>query len=216
MEELKDTLYFREKFSKNLKRIMDISGKKQVDLINDLSLSKASVSSWVNGTRLPRMDKVDLLANYLKVKRSDLMGLDDSEGLQRQVNGYSIPVLGDVAAGVPIDAIKDIIDWEEIPVSWQSQGEYFALKIRGDSMEQIMESVDVVIVRRQPDVDDGDTAIVLINGDSATCKKIRKTNNGLILISTNAKYPPMLYTKEEVLSLPIVIVGKVVELRQKY
>jgi len=76
---MKDTLYFRKEFSQNLKRIMDLRNKKQIDLINDLNLSKASVSSWVNGSRLPRMDKVDLLANYLGVKRSDLMGLDEEE-----------------------------------------------------------------------------------------------------------------------------------------
>lgn len=215
---MKNTLYFRKEFSKNLRHIMEVRGKKQVDLITDLHLSKASVSSWFNGSRLPRMDKLDLLATYLNVRRSDLMG--ESEFIEEQdttktTKGVSIPVLGEVAAGIPIDAIEYILDWEEIPLSWDRYNDYFALKIKGDSMAPRMESGDVVIVRQQPDADNGDTVIVLV-GETATCKKIRKTEDGIVLISTNPNYTPMLYTWNDVDELPVTILGKVVELRQKY
>ena len=99
--------YFRKMFSKNLNRIMREKNKTQTDLINDLKLNKSAVSTWVNGTRLPRMDKVDLLANYFQVNRSDL--IEDKE--QTNVtpiqlgDSISIPVFGSVPAGVPIEAI---------------------------------------------------------------------------------------------------------------
>ena len=103
-----------------------------------------------------------------------------------------------------------------MPQSWESQGEFFGLRIKGDSMEPRMESGDVVIVRQQSDANSGDTVIVLVNGDDATCKRLQKTDNGIMLVSTNPKYPPMFYSNEDIRTKPVVILGKVVELRQKY
>ena len=128
-----------------------------------------------------------------------------------------IPVFGNVAAGVPIDAITDIEDYEEM---WEDEasryGELFALRIKGDSMEPRICSGDIVIVRAQPDVENGETAIVCINGDQATCKKIQKTQDGLMLISTNPKYDPMFFSWKQVEDLPITVIGKVIELRSKF
>lgn len=128
-----------------------------------------------------------------------------------------IPVFGNVAAGVPIDAITDIEDYEEM---WEDEasryGELFALRIKGDSMEPRICSGDIVIVRAQPDVENGETAIVCINGDQATCKKVQKTQDGLMLISTNPKYDPMFFSWKQVEDLPITVIGKVIELRSKF
>ena len=135
---------------------------------------------------------------------------------EQKPQGVKIPVLGTVAAGIPISAVEDILDYEEIPRSWQNQGEFFALKIKGDSMEPRMESGDVVIVKQQSDANSGDTVIVLVNGDDATCKRLEKTDNGIMLVSTNPKYPPIFYSLEDIQTKPVVILGKVVELRQKY
>lgn len=128
-----------------------------------------------------------------------------------------IPVFGNVAAGVPIDAITDIEDYEEM---WEDEasryGELFALRIKGDSMEPRICNGDIVIVRAQPDVENGETAIVCINGDQATCKKVQKTQDGLMLISTNPKYDPMFFSWKQVEDLPITVIGKVIELRSKF
>lgn len=128
-----------------------------------------------------------------------------------------IPVFGNVAAGVPIDAITDIEDYEEM---WEDEasryGELFALRIKGDSMEPRICNGDIVIVRAQPDVENGETAIVCINGDQATCKKVQKTQDGLMLISTNSKYDPMFFSWKQVEDLPITVIGKVIELRSKF
>ena len=130
--------------------------------------------------------------------------------------GTRIPVLGRVAAGIPIEAITDVDDWEEIPESMAKTGEYFALRITGNSMEPRMLDGDVVIVKRQSDVDNGDVAVVLVNGNDATVKQITKSETGLTLIGWNlAAYTPRTYNKKECRDLPVSILGKVVEIRGK-
>ena len=158
--------------------------------------------------------KIQLFASALNTTPAYLMGWEDDD--KETPQGIKIPVLGTVAAGIPISAVEDILDYEEIPQSWQNQGEFFGLKIKGDSMEPRMESGDVVIVKQQSDANSGDTVIVLVNGDDATCKRLEKTDNGIMLVSTNPKYPPMFYSLEDIQTKPVVILGKVVELRQKY
>ena len=141
---------------------------------------------------------------------------DKTDKPSSPTKGIRIPVLGRVAAGIPIEAITDIEDWEEIPQSMAKTGEYFALKIVGKSMEPRMMDGDVVIVRRQPDVDSGDIAVVLVNGNDATVKQISKSDAGLTLIGWNPSvYTPKTYNKKECKELPVTILGKVVEIRGK-
>ena len=79
-----------------------------------------------------------------------------------------------------------------------------------------MSSGDIVIVRAQNDCDTGDIAIVLVNGDEATVKRIKKGPEGLMLIPNNPAYEPMYYSNAEIESLPVRVIGKVVELRAKF
>ena len=128
-----------------------------------------------------------------------------------------IPVLGDVAAGIPIETVENIVDYEEIDAALASTGEFFGLRIKGDSMEPRIREGDVVIVRKQSDADTGDTAVILVNGDSATVKRIKKEPDGdLWLIPNNPAYDTRHYTPEEIQHLPVSIIGKVVELRGKF
>jgi len=201
-------------FSKKLKYYLKLRNKTQLDLAKAIGVSNTTINNYVKGYNTPRMDKIDKICNYLNIERSNL--LEDKEENNNTSHGIKIPVLGTVAAGIPISAVEDILDYEEIPQSWQNQGEFFGLKIKGDSMEPRMESGDVVIVKQQSDANSGDTVIVLVNGDDATCKRLEKIDNGIMLVSTNPKYPPMFYSLEDIQTKPVVILGKVVELRQKY
>lgn len=184
------------------------------ELAKRIGVHESSINKYEKGLVDILLSKISELARVLKVTEAYLMGWEEKT-LQTQ-QGLKIPVLGTVAAGIPISAVEDILDYEEIPLAWQNQGEFFALKIKGDSMEPRMESGDVVIVKQQSDANSGDTVIVLVNGDDATCKKLQKTENGIMLVSTNPKYPPMFYSLEDIQAKPVVILGKVVELRQKY
>ena len=99
---------------------------------------------------------------------------------------------------------------------WNIEGEFFALRVKGDSMEPRIKEGDIVIVRKQDDVDNGDLAVMLVNGDEATLKKIQKFNGGINLIPSNPSYAVMTYTSQEILDLPVRCLGKVVELRARF
>lgn len=158
--------------------------------------------------------KIQLFATALNTTPAYLMGWE--EEIKTNPQGVQIPVLGTVPAGIPMSAIEDIIDYEEIPKSWENQGEFFGLKIKGDSMYPTLENGDIVIVRKQSTADNGDTVIVMVNGDDATCKRYERSDTGIMLIPNNNAYAPAFYTNEEIETLPLTIIGKVVELRRKF
>lgn len=151
-------------------------------------------------------DLFDMISDNVKIQ------LDDTVIGKKAVR---VPVLGRVAAGIPISAIEDIIDYEEISEKMAHTGTFFALKIKGNSMEPKIENGSIVIVRQQEDVESGCIVIALVNGDDAVCKKLIKSKNGLSLVSLNPAYDPMIFTNGEVDSLPVKIIGKVVEIRTK-
>ena len=202
-------------FSKNLRKYMDLYQKSRSDICKDLGFAYTTFTSWETGVNYPRIDKIEMMADYFHIEKSDLIE-DKTDKPSSPAKGIRIPVLGRVAAGIPIEAITDIEDWEKIPQNMAKTGEYFALKIAGKSMEPRMMDGDVVIVRRQPDVDSGDIAVVLVNGNDATVKQISKSDAGLTLIGWNPSvYIPKTYNKKECKELPVTILGKVVEIRGK-
>lgn len=185
-----------------------------------IGASESTISLYENERRQPSYETLLKLAEYFDVSvdyilRGDV-GNTDVPSFRQKSNGVQIPVLGDVAAGIPIEAITDVLDYEEIEESMAHTGQFFGLRIKGSSMEPRMKDGDVVIVRQQESADTGDIVVVLVNGNSATVKKIKYTANGITLLPTNPAYDPLFYTAEEVNSLPVRIIGRVVELRAKF
>lgn len=128
-----------------------------------------------------------------------------------------VKVLGRVAAGIPIEANEDVVDELEVSGEMAWDGNYFGLIIKGDSMEPNISNGDVIIVRQQEDANDGDIVVALVNGNDATCKKLRKYEDGSVaLVSINPAYSPMYFSKSEVDDTPVRIIGKVKELRRKF
>lgn len=208
-------------YSERIRELRKMRGMSQQDLANKLDLNKVAISQYERGVRRPSIDIVSALCDIFNVSSDFLLGEDDmtirivnTDEIKKLDSPRRIPVLGRVAAGIPIDAIEDIIDWEEI--AEDAPGEYFGLKIKGDSMMPRIVEGDVVIVHSQPDAESGDVVIVQINGDTATCKRLAKYDTGISLISFNPMYAPINFTNEEIKNLPVTIIGKVVENRQKY
>lgn len=192
--------------------------KNQKEFATILNMPANTYNQWETGKRQPDLETLSAIAKLLNVTVDYLLGNDSAPEKEKtpRKKGVRIPVYGRVAAGIPIDAIEDIIDYEEIDEETASRGDYIALQIAGDSMEPKISKGDVVIVRLQPTVENGEIAIVIVNGDEATCKKIKRTSDGIMLISTNPEYEPMFYSNKEIQQLPIRILGKVVELRAKF
>ena len=193
----------------------------QTKLGKKLNVHQTAISQWETGRTTPDIETSKALANFFGVSLDYLLGNDTENSNPPRRIGVKIPVLGNVAAGMPITAIENIDyddpnAWEEIPAEMAESGEYFALRLKGDSMEPRMLDGDVVIVHEQSDVNSGDTAIVKVNGEDATCKKIKKTSQGMMLIPLNPEYEPLFFTNKEVQTIPVEIIGKVVELRGKF
>ena len=202
----------RELLAKNLHKFLRMKNKTQVDLANDLGLSPSTVSDWFNGKKYPRIDRLQELADYFGVFKSDLT---EEKGSLYRTRGYMIPVLGEVPCGVPIEAIEYIIDYEEISEEMAKKGKYFGLKAKGDSMSPMILEGDTLIVRQQESAESGDIAILKVNGDEATCKKIIYSDYGLSLIPLNSSYSPSIYTSDQIIEVPLTIVGRVVEIRRE-
>ena len=174
----------------------------------------------------PSMQTFQAVANVLHISLDELLiSLDENQPIQintsrptpTQDKSVRIPILGYVVAGVPISAVQDILGYEEISKDLSLTGEFFALRIKGDSMEPTFTEGDIIIVRQQPDVESNEIAVVLVNGDEGTVKRIKKDDHGIVLIGDNAlAFSPKFYSNDEIASLPIKIVGKVVELRRSF
>lgn len=177
---------------------------------------RSAISKVENGERDISQSMIVRYAQALNVSPTYLMFGNDSEKSHPKSHPVKIPVYGMVAAGMPKKALTDIEDYEEIPESLACTGEFAALRINGNSMLPRFAIGDVVIVRLQDDVDSGDVAIVMVGDGEATCKKIKKTNDGVLLISTNPEYEPIFYTNKQICEEPVRIWGKVVELRAKF
>lgn len=186
----------------------------QKDVAAAINIDRTTYVKYEKGASKPDSETLAALANFFNVSSDYLLGNDTIKNQSQQ--GVKIPVYGRVAGGIPISAIEDIIDYEEITEAEARKGEYFALQIKGHSMEPRIYDKDVVIVRRQSDVDNGDIAIILIDGEEATCKKIKKTPEGVMLIPLNPNYETMFYSNKQIEDLPVIILGKVVECRSKF
>lgn len=184
-----------------------------------VGLAESTISQYETGKREPDNETLLRLGEFFNTSVDYLLGRETVAGgpPEPSVPGSKwIPVIGTIPAGTPVEAIEDILDYEEITHQMASQGEHFALKIKGQSMEPKISDGDVVIVRKQDDCENGEIAVVLVNGDEATVKRIKKSPEGLILIPNNPAYEPMFYSNAEIESLPVRIIGKVVELRAKF
>lgn len=196
-----------------LKVLRTKANQTQADVAKAIGVDRTTYAKYESGASEPSIEMIQRMAKHYNVSVSYIMGEVEASDSSRYIR---IPVLGRVAAGIPIDAIEEIIDYEDISVETATSGaEYFGLQIKGDSMEPKISDGDIVIVRKQPDVDSGEIAVVLVNGNDATVKKIKKSSAGITLIANNPAYDPMFYSNEDVEKLPVAILGRVVELRAK-
>ena len=200
-------------FTNNFDKYMRLSGKTQKEVADALAVSAPTVHDWLKGKKMPKMTNVQKLADLFGVKLSDLVESKDNTSIEYKPN--RIKVYGSVPAGIPIEAVEDIVDWEDVPQEWIDRGDrYIGLKGKGDSMYPKYIEDDTVIVKLQPDCECGQDAVVYVNGYEATLKKVVKQQDGIMLQPLNSEYTPKFYPygPEET---EIRILGIVVEIRRK-
>ena len=203
-------------FQLRLKELREKAHISQAQLAKAIGVAQSTVAMWESGKSSPEYNTLIKISDYFAVGIDFLAGKSRVQK-EEKTSSVRIPVLGSVPAGIPLEAVEDILDWEEIPDSMCTGGkEYFALEVHGDSMWPDYLPGDIIIVRKSPVCNSGDVCVVYVNGYDATLKQVIIGEGGSIsLIPKNQSYPPRTYSRREVIDMPISIAGVVVELRRK-
>jgi repressor LexA len=203
----------------NILSLRKAAGVSQAELGKAIGVAQNTVSAWEKGSRQPDNECLRLLAEYFDVSVDEILGYNKTNIRPANLSNsvVTINVYGQIPAGIPVEAIEDIIGTEQIPAEWGAGGrEFFALQVKGDSMYPVYLDGDIVIVRKQNTCLTGDDCVVYVNGYDATLKRVKLHDDGSIeIIPLNVNYPPRTFTREEAENMPITIGGVVVELRRK-
>ncbi|UBH14891.1 helix-turn-helix domain-containing protein [Macrococcus armenti] len=205
----------KEIMAKNIKKFMKINKIDRNRMSKDLNVSYTTLSDWINAKTYPRIDKIELMANYFSISKSDLVEDSDDIDISNILPVISIPVLSKVSAGLPIYAEQNIVDHTFISKTLVKNGkEYFGLIVSGDSMDKEFKDGDIVIVEYNSPIENGQIGVVQINGYNATVKRVRYNGDNIILLpeSNNQKHQPQFYNKND----EIIFVGRVVGMNRNY
>lgn len=196
-------------FVTQLRKAMFLKGWKQSDLSRATGFRDGKISAWYNGRYRPNAETMEKIAKALGVSVAYLLGKEEVPMAALTIpKATETPVLGSVAAGVPIEAQEDVIG----SVFTEKPG-LFALRVKGDSMSPRIMDGDLLLVQPQNTAQDGELVIALIDGE-ATCKVLRRNAYGVTLVPFNAAYAPFVYTGTQAEELRIL--GKVVESRHDW
>lgn len=214
-----------ESFANRLQKAMNYANMKQVDLVNKTGLDKTLINKYLAGIMKAKQDKLTILADALNVNEVWLMGYDVP--MERDLNAYKvdelgnsvipIPILGTVKAGYDYLAQENWIGTVDVETSLVGNGkDYFALKVHGNSMSPALIEDDVVIIKKQNDFENGDIVVAIINGDEATIKKGKKSDSSILLQPLNPSYEPLIFTYDEMKTIPVTIIGIVKQLKREF
>ena len=199
------------KIIKNIKEQIYKSDKSITDISRKSKISRAMIYKILNNEiSTISLDTIESICNAININ------IDTIINEKKITSKKKIPVLGTIPAGIPIEAIEDIIDYEEISEEMAKKGEYFALKVKGNSMNPTIADGDIVIVKQQNDAESGKICVVMIDGQDATLKEIKKETNGIWILphNPNSEFKPTFYTNKEITEIPIKILGIAVEIRR--
>lgn len=218
---------YREEHKMSLQDFANLIGTSR----SYIHMLEKNVNPSTNKPISPSIETLKLLANAMNIDLEFLLKqLNSNQEIYLSEDEYKkqfqhkdnssdsavVFVYGSIPAGVPMECIEDIIDTEEIPADMLKGGkQYFGLKVKGNSMYPEYIDGDIIILEKIEDCESGQDCVVMVNGNSGTFKRVFKNENGIILQPLNSEYQPMIYTNEQIESLPVKVIGKAVELRRK-
>lgn len=206
---------------KKIKEARNEKGLTQKQLAEEIikqgkKASNTAIANWESGLNSPDIDTLQVICNILG---KDGNYFFDSKQPSIQFKGIDnkrlFPILGEVKAGYDMLSYENVIGYIAIDKDLGDPENYYALKIKGDSMAPILNEDDIVVVHKQNDVENGNVAIILIDDEEATVKRVYKTEKGIKLEAFNPYYPTREFTAEEIKNKPVKIIGKVIEARIK-
>ena len=198
--------------------VKDIIRNKRIELhltmkqvADKVGVSEGTISRWESGEiSNMRRDRIAALAKALLLPPEIIMEWDLPANKPVASTSVSIPVYGTVSAGNGCFAEGNIEEYIDIPESMAKHGDFFGLRVKGDSMEPDIKDGDIVIVKKQDEIPgDGKTVVAIVNGDEGFCKRLARYAEGIGLVSNNPNYMPKFYSAKEIKSLPVRIIGVV-------
>lgn len=205
---------------REIRKLKNLTAKQVSDIFGT---TPSAISNYEQGIRTPDIEFLNKYAAYFGVSIEYLVG--NKTFVEQAPTGEDttkkktirIPVLGVIPAGIPIEAIENIVDYEELhPDALKGNRTFFGLRVKGDSMAPEIQSGSTVIVRQQPSCETGDVCVVMVNGQDATLKRVRLDPDGIYLVPSNPIYPTEYFTNEKIKKLPVRILGVVYEVRFSY
>lgn len=210
-----------------MKKLREIRKQKNLtmkELSEKINTSESMISCYESRKKQPSLNTLKEIAKALEVSIDELLGMTkpncaNCTPVKAPINTIKIPVYGKIPAGIPLEMVDEslIEDFVELDAQiYRTSSVYFALKIKGNSMFPEFRPNDVVIFRKQETCENGEFCAVTIGKESSTFKKVLKKENGITLMPLNPDYDPMFYTKKEIDTLPVSILGVIKEVRRKY
>ena len=202
----------KEVMAKNINKYMKMNKISRNKMSEALGVSYSTLSDWINGKTYPRIDKIEIMANYFNINKSDLV---EDKTTVDSIQITTAPVLSKVSAGMPMYSEENIVDYIYLPAHEVKAGkEVFGLVVEGDSMNQEFKEGDIVIVEKDSIVENGEIGVVMVNGYNATLKQVKYVQDSIVLMpkSDNPAHDPQIYNKDD----EITIIGKVVGMHRKF
>lgn len=195
---------------KNLQRLAKENNTNQTEISKKTGIPKSTISDYFRGETLINPGNMYLISEALGVTTEDIYFEKPSNLIPIKSELVKIPVLGEIACGEPILADQNIESYFYEPAESLPNGEIFALRTKGDSMEPTIPNGAIVLIREQNEVEYGEIAAVLVNGDTeATLKRIKKQGNTVLLMPDNPKHEPYIVDEQN----PARIIGKAISFK---
>ena len=169
------------------------------------------MSNWARGEKYPRIQNIQKMADYLRVTKSDLIETRPDNLIEATSKMVRVPILGPIACGDPILAEENIEGYRDESSDMLPSGTVYYLEAKGNSMEPTIPNGSHVLIREQSEVEYGEIAAVLVNGDTEiTLKRVTRQGNMVLLMPINSAYEPIVITKDN----PARIIGKAIRYTQ--
>lgn len=200
----------KEIFAKNLQYYMKLNNKSRTDVCRDLEIPYSTFTDWCNANIYPRIDKIQLLANYFSIQKADLV--EEKTNIKNKIDKikyYMCPVYGRISAGQPNwaeECIEGRLPIDPELMNILNPEECFFLRVNGESMNKVIKNGAYALIRKTDVVDDGDIAVVLVNGYDATLKAFNRQGDFILLepMSTDSSFKTQVYDK----NTEIKVIGK--------
>jgi len=204
---------FKQEIGNKLKAARETAGLTQDEVAKKINSTFQKVSSFETGRTRVDLETLLKLCKIYNKDINEILGINNRLEIYSVGTIHKIPVIGRVAAGSGCLAQYDPLGYE-IATDIKNPEEYIYFKVKGDSMNPNIMDGDLALVHMQPDVESGELAVVVVNGEEGVIKKVVKHDGAVSLVSFNPEYPPRLIMGHELNEF--YIFGKVVETKRKY